>query len=320
MKQSNILKGTLLCTIAGVTFGGQWPVAKSALKVIDPFFFTLIRYLIVAIILSVILVIKEGKEKLKFDGKALSVWFLGSMSFCIYNFLVFMGQKMVGESGAILGSVLMATIPFVSVLVLWVYKKEKPSSVTLTCIAFAFIGVLMVITKGDFKFFLLNKNQIFPIFLMFISVLAWVIYTIGVGSFKDWSPLRYTTLTCILGNITSIIVIGVGKLLGYIEMPSFDIVYQIRWEIIYMAVVSGVIGVLAWNAGNKILTPMNGSLFMNLVPIVTFIVSIILGYEMTVIEILGSIVTIASLGSNNLYQRRTISKEEESPIVDASNS
>lgn len=311
MKKNNIFRGTLFCVIAGVTFGGQWPVAKSALKIIDPFFFTLIRYLIVAFVLSIILVIKEGKEKLKFEGKGLSLYFFGSMAFCIYNFLVFAGQKMVGESGAILGSVLMALIPFVSVLVLWVYKKNKPTTFTLICIIFAFIGVLMVITKGDLQFFLLNKSQILPIILMTVSVLAWVIYTIGVENFPDWSPLRYTTLTCILGNITSIIVIFIGNYLGYIDIPSLSTIYEVKYEILYMAIFSGVIGVLAWNAGNKILTPMNGSLFMNLVPIVTFIISALLGYQMTPIELLGSVITITALVSNNLYQRQCKTKTKD---------
>lgn len=308
MKINKTAQGVTFCTIAGITFGGQWPVAGTALKIIDPFYFTVIRYLIVAIVLALVLIIVEGKQKLRFEGKQLSLWFYGTMAFAIYNFLVFTGQKMIGEKGAILGSILMALIPLVSVLVLWIYKGIKPPKFTLICIFVALMGVCLVITKGDYRYFLINKSQIFPIVLMLISVLAWVIYTIGGSNFTGWSPLRYTTLSCIMGNLSSIVIIVFLTSIGYIHYPSIQSLSSIGFEMFYMSIISGVIGVSAWNAGNKILNPMNGSLFMNLVPIVAFIVSILSGYKISFIEVFGSIITILALISNNLYQRKAKQK------------
>ncbi len=312
MKTNKFLKGALFCTLAGITFGGQWPVAGSALKVIDPFYFTMIRYLIVAVTLTLILIIVEGKEKLKFEGQILPLWFFGTMAFCIYNFLVFVGQKMIGKSGAIFGSMLMALIPVVSVIVLWVYKKIKPPKFTLGCILFALLGVWMVITKGDLKFFMINKNQILPIVLMSVSVFAWVIYTIGGSNFQSWSPLRYTTLSCILGNVSSMVIITIATALGFLQVPTIESIGKIGLQMSYMSLIAGVIGVLAWNAGNKILTPMNGSLFINLVPLVTFLIAIINGYQVSNMEIAGALITISALVCNNLYQRRMQAQKQNS--------
>lgn len=310
METKKMFKGIIFCTIAGVTFGGQWPIAKKALQIIDPFYFTLYRYLIVAAVLAVILYAKEGKKSFKLEGKGLTLWFFGTMAFTAYNFLVFLGQKLIGDSGAIIGSVLMALIPMVSVLVIWAVKKKKPSAFTMFNIIIAFAGVVLVVTKGHLAVFLNGNLSIFPIALMLVSVVAWVIYTLGTEYFKDWSPLRYTTLTCILGNISSVVVVVLCTKLNYISMPSKSDLSELIFEMFYMSVISGVIGVLAWNAGNKILTPLNGTLFMNLVPIVTFIVSMILGYKITIIEILGSGLTIGALISNNIYQRSLIKNTE----------
>ncbi|MCO4851230.1 DMT family transporter [Bacillus vallismortis] len=304
MTTSHFKKGVLFCLIAGICFGAQWPVAGRALKHIDPFFFTLIRYLIVAVVLSVILFFTEGAKSFKTEGKLVPIWFYGSMAFCAYNFLVFLGQKMAGDNGAILGSILMALIPMVSLLVLWVYKKNRPANVTLLLVAVSFIGVLLVVTKGDIAFFADSNKQAVPIILMSISVLAWVLYTIGGSSFPEWSSLRYTALSCIFGNITSIVVISIFVLLGKVEVPSVNQVMDIKWEMIYMSIFAGVIGVFAWNIGNKILTPINGSLFMNLVPIVSFIISIIAGYRMSPVEAGGAFLTIGAIVLNNFYQRR----------------
>ena len=73
-----------------------------------------------------------------------------------------------------------------------------------------------------------------------------------------------------------------------------------------MSVFSGVIGVLLWNIGNKLLTPKNGSLFMNLVPITTFLIEIMFGYKLTNVELIGVTMTILAIVLNNLFQRKRI--------------
>ena len=92
--KNRFFKGILSCLIAGSVFGAQWPIAGSALQIVDPYWFTLIRYLIVASILAIILFYKEGKEGFKLHRKEFpKILFLGTMAFCAYNFLVFAGQQ-----------------------------------------------------------------------------------------------------------------------------------------------------------------------------------------------------------------------------------
>jgi len=40
------------------------------------------------------------------------------------------------------------------------------------------------------------------------------------------------------------------------------------------------------------------------VPVTTFVISILSGYNMSKLEVTGAIITIAALVSNNLYQRK----------------
>lgn len=302
--KNNFAKGILSCLVAGIVFGAQWPIAGSALTIVDPYWFTLLRYLIVAIVLSILLYIKEGRSAFKIKKKqVVYIWFLGTMAFCAYNFLVFAGQKMAGAQGTLLASLLMALIPMVSIIVLWIYKKRFPGWSTLTLIIISLIGVSLVVTKGDFSIFNQNKELIDPIILIFLSVFAWVFYTIGGSSFSGWSSLKYTTLSCLWGNLSSIIVIMILNKIVLSHTPSFADVEAISWQLLYMSLFSGVIGVLMWNIGNKLLTPQNGSLFMNLVPIVTFIIEIFSGYSITKMEILGASLTIVSIVLNNLKGR-----------------
>ena len=228
------------------------------------------------------------------------------MAFCAYNFLVFAGQKIAGTQGTILASLLMALIPMISVLVLWGYKKEFPGWLTITFIVISLLGVVLVVTKGNFLIFQQQSNLLFPILLIFFSVFAWVFYTIGGSSFPNWSSLKYTTLSCILGNISSIFVIIFLTKMHISQAPLLADIQSIKWQLLYMSIFSGVIGVLMWNVGNRILTPKNGSLFMNLVPIVTFVIEVFSGYKISKIEILGALLTISAIVLNNLISRFSI--------------
>ncbi|HEY7651797.1 MAG TPA: hypothetical protein VIG07_03155 [Methylomirabilota bacterium] len=100
--------------------------------------------------------------------------------------------------------------------------------------------------------------------------------------------------------------VGLATITGYLKVPDVDTVAAIRGGMGYMIVISGVLAVFSWNAGNRALTPIKGILFINLVPVTTFVISIRSGYNMSKLEVTGAIVTIAALVSNNLYQRKLI--------------
>jgi hypothetical protein len=56
--------------------------------------------------------------------------------------------------------------------------------------------------------------------------------------------------------------------------------------------------------GNKIITPVNGVLFMNVVPVAAFAVSALSGIVLTPMQLAGAAITVAALVMNSLYQRR----------------
>lgn len=67
---------------------------------------------------------------------------------------------------------------------------------------------------------------------------------------------------------------------------------------------AGFVGVLSWNLGNRILSPLNGVLFMDVVPLTTFIVSALAGLIATPMQIAGGAMTCLALVLNNLVLRR----------------
>lgn len=92
--KNKVLLGAFLCFIASVSWGAMFPVANHAFNTIDPFYFTIFRYVSVTVILVVILFWKEGKKAFRFEGKGLKLWFYGTMAFTVYNLLIFWGQDL----------------------------------------------------------------------------------------------------------------------------------------------------------------------------------------------------------------------------------
>jgi hypothetical protein len=70
-----------------------------------------------------------------------------------------------------------------------------------------------------------------------------------------------------------------------------------------MGTFAGVISILFWNIGNRILTPLNGVLFMDVLPVTTFIVSTLTGVIPMRMQVIGACMTGTALILNNLYQR-----------------
>nr|WP_285865948.1 DMT family transporter [Lederbergia lenta] len=296
--------GAFLCLIASISWGAMFPVANHSFQYIEPFYFTIFRYIPVVIILAIMLWFKEGKQAFKSEGKGFPLWFFGTMAFTVYNLFIFWGQDAMGNSGVLLASIMEALMPMISVLILWLLHGQRPKIYTISCIMIAFIGVLLVITKGDLNSFSSMGNQLIPIFAIFASVIGWVIYTMGGGKFSGWSALRYSTLTCLYGTVTATILVLFATTLGWVEVPKISAIYSVKWDLVFMIIFPGVIALLGWNVGVSIIKPVNGLLFINFVPITTVIVTFLQGHRLTVYDLIGITLVIIALILNNIFQRR----------------
>ncbi|WP_198166218.1 MULTISPECIES: DMT family transporter [Sporosarcina] len=312
MLKNKIIWGALLCFIASASWGAMFPVANSAFKNIDPFYFTLIRYVSVTVLLVVILLFKEGTKAFRFEKRGLSLWFFGTMAFVVYNLFIFWGQDLMGQPGTMVASVSEAMMPMISIVIVWIISRHKPHGFTLTCVFTAFVGVMLVITKGDLRTFLTATDDIVPSLLIFLAVIGWVIYTMGGNHFSEWSALRYSTLSCLLGTLTACIVVFFVTLTGYISVPTVETLQIVTPHMLFMIVFPGIIALVGWNVGVRILSPLNGLLFINFVPVTTLVISYMQGYQLTIFDYVGTAFIIAALLGNNIFLRLQQKRKDES--------
>ncbi len=306
-----MIMGALACLIASMSWGAMFPVADHALEYIDPFYFSFIRYGAVAIVLVLLLLMKEGKKAFRLEGKGKLLVFFGTMAFTVYNVLVFLGQMLMGKSGVMVASIMEALMPMISIGILWGYKHIKPKRYMITSMIIAFIGAIFVITKGDMSFFLTLKDNLFSLAFIFIGVVGWVIYTMGGQSFSDWSTLRYSTLTCVFGTAVTGVITMIITMLGYVSVPSVETISIVKYDLLFMMTLPGIVALLTWNYGVKILSSINGILFINFVPITTLVIMMMQGYKITIFDIVGTMLVMTALIRNNVCQRKEESKDKQ---------
>lgn len=310
-----IMTGSLLCLIASMSWGAMFPVSHIALQHINPLYFSFLRYLSVTLILVVLLWLKEGRTAFRFEGKGKTLLFFGTMGFTIYNMAVFQGQHAMGAAGTLVASIMEVLMPMISIAMVWIMTRKMPPKYTLISMVIALAGALLVITNGKWTFFTLAGQHLLPLLLIFVGVVGWVVYSMGGSHFAGWSTLRYSTLTCLLGTLVSFVVVTFASAFNWVVVPDWQAVWSVKYEMSFMILLPGLAALLSWNAGIRKLSPLNGILFINFVPITTLVLMYFQGYAISRFELYGTVLVIFALILNNMFQRSSLRPSDSSRDV-----
>jgi drug/metabolite transporter (DMT)-like permease len=303
--QSDLIKGLTWLAIAIGSWGALFSVAKRTLPVLDAFFLGSFRYTFGVLIFIAILWLAEGRQALRYGGRVLPAAFFGLIGFCGFNLLVWWGLYYTRPEHA---AIIMALQTPMTAIAVWLTQGRRPHPFTIGCVAAAIAGVVLVVTKGSLTN-VFAGGSLFGDLLVFLGAVSWVVYTMAGWHFSGWSPLRMTVLTAIPGAFGLVAINATAIGLGYVELPTFEAVWSVRWQLAYFVVFTVVLGVLGFNNGVKYLGALNTMLMLNLIPVIVFAIEAWLGRSYVAIELVGAGVVIGALVANNLYLRGQAAKK-----------
>ncbi|HYD58418.1 MAG TPA: EamA family transporter, partial [Burkholderiales bacterium] len=246
------------------------------------------------------LVAVEGRGALRFGNRLVPGLLFGMIGIGGFNLLVWIGLGLTRPEHA---SIIMALQTPLTALAVWAIRGQRPASFTLGCVAAAFVGVMLVVARGDFETGF--TRELVGDVLVFVGALCWVTYTLGAASFPGWTPLRYTVLTCITGALTLAAANGLAIAAGWAAMPTLESIGSVWWQITYFSIGTVALGVLAFNNAARKLGPLNTMLALNLIPVCVFGIEAALGRSFGAVELGGALLVVAALVANNLYLRGT---------------
>jgi drug/metabolite transporter (DMT)-like permease len=298
---SNKAAAPLLALVAVLSWGGMFPIAAHAIPHVEPLHLTALRYGLASLAFVALLWRIEGRASLR-PQRVVRLWILGTLGFAGFNLLSYIGLEHTGPRNAAL---IVPTLPLVTALVRWVRDGVKPARATIGATFLALTGVVLVISHGDIGS-LADGGVGFGSALVLAGVTGFVLYSLGAADFPELSPLRYTTLSAVLGTVSIVAITEVATLAGWVSAPSVSDVGAVWPELAFIVVMGALVAVLAWNSAIRSMGPQNTALFINLVPVTAFVISIAGGYRPRAIELAGAALTIAALVGGNLLARRPL--------------
>jgi len=298
--QPPVASGVALALAAVLLWGVQFPVAKAAFAAVDPFHVSAIRYGVATLLLSAFVLWRDGKGAFRYYGRAWPASVLGLVGMTGSPMLVFAGLGLTRPEHA---AIIVSLQPSMTAIADWWLRGRRPARFTLGCIAAAFAGVVLVVTKGNVAV-ALGRGELLGDALVLAGAACWVVYTMGTESFRGWSSLKFTLLTLIPGSIGLVVTTALLVRLGPARVPGWAALGSVGPELAFLAFGGVLVSMICWNAGTRRIGVLNAMLMLNLMPVVVFAIRFAQGQRFEAIELVGAGLVIGALAANNLYLRR----------------
>ncbi len=289
MSKSKII-GLIMLIVTVVMWGISFISIKISMEVFPPLSLAFYRFVIASLILYPIMKYVAPNEKLLKKDIPLMAG-AGIIGITIYFFFENNGILRISASAA---SVIIAFIPVVAAFGEIFFLKKIPKISALIGIILSIFGVYLVI-GGDIS----SGGSISGYLYMLGAVISFSIYLIiSKPLFDTYSDVTVSFYQSLFGCI------------AFIPFLSFEKVYwgqlnpEISMHFIFLAVFcSGLATYFYMNALNNLGVTIS-AVFMNLIPVVTFIVSYFWYDEIPrLIQIIGAVIVIISVSIVTLNQK-----------------
>ena len=270
-------------------WAGAFIAGKLSISFIPVFTLTFLRFSIATVILYFVVKFKD-KSNYKLIKKDVPIFlFTGLVGIFGYHIFFFTALK---YTTAINSSLIGATNPIITTILCILFLKDKMTFRRIIGIILSFTGVFLTITNANISTITnlsLNKGDL----LMLIAVFMWSAYAIfSKMVIHKFSPLILTFYSFLFCSVFLIPFLIYERPWMFIkEVPYYSFL-----AVIYMSIFASVIGYLVQQISIKQIGPVKTSIFINLVPIFSIILSVtILKESLSVVKFFTTLLIISGV-------------------------
>ncbi|AJY76847.1 DMT family transporter [Paenibacillus beijingensis] len=298
-------KAWLFLVLANLFWAGNLIFGKSVTSDFPPIWASFLRWTIAAVVLIPMAQLVEKPNWLKVWKNNWGIFlFLSLVGVVFYTLLTYTALQHTSSTN---GSLINSLTPAVMIVLSLLFLKDKITVWQGAGVVLSFLGVLTVLTKGHLLgVFSTHYNQGDGI--MLLAVFLWAIYSIIGKRAQHLPPITFVAFTAFIGVVCMVPLLFIQPVHTE-HITAFSIT-----GIIYLGLFPSIGSFLFWNQGVKELGPGKASITMNLMPIFTAILSVMIGQELLVSQIVGGVIVIAGmLLSANLMARA--GRDKAKPIT-----
>jgi drug/metabolite transporter (DMT)-like permease len=233
---------------------------------------------------------------------------LGVMGFTLFNLCTFFGLQ---STTPINGALILATTPLWTLVFGVIWENEKLNGSRIAGLLAGFIGVVLVITKGQIQTLL--RLEVSPgDGIILLGSLAWALNMVGTRRLvHNATAIETTSYSMLFGTLALLP-------LGFIfENPLQSLAtasLSVHLAVVYLALCGSLLAYLLWFNGLEKIGSVRTAIFFNLAPVFTMLVATLTGTAPNIWQLAGAAwvilgVLLASGVLMRLTQRRSASEQ-----------
>ena len=232
---------------------------------------------------------------------------LGVLGFTLFNLCTFFGLQ---STTPINGALILATTPLWTLVFGVIWENEKLNGSRIAGLLAGFIGVVLVITKGQIQTLL--RLEVSPgDGIILLGSLAWALNMVGTRRLVNNATAIETTSYSMLFGTLALLPLGL-----IFENPLQGLAtasLSVHLAVVYLALCGSLLAYLLWFNGLEKIGSVRTAIFFNLAPVFTMLVATLTGTAPNVWQLAGAAwvilgVLLASGVLMRLTQRRSASE------------
>jgi drug/metabolite transporter (DMT)-like permease len=291
----NIYTGIALATLAAFIWSGNFIVARGVYKQIGPVSLAFYRWFIATVIILPFALKKFMAEWSSIRRSCHYLFWVSLTGISLFNTFVYIaGHYTTAINLALIGT---TSSPIMSIIMARIFLKERIGWLKLSGMIICVVGILFLLSKGNFKNLLALKFSLGDAWML-LAAFCFAAYNIFVRKKPaSISPISFLFVTFLFGS---------GLLFPFFlwELNSAPVAawsIQLVGSILYLGIGASVICFAIWNVSISILGAGRTALFGNLIPIFSSLEAvIILNEEFSLVHVVSMVIVFSGLLLANL--------------------
>ena len=279
----------LLMVLASFFWAGAFIAGKLGINALSPVLLTFFRMGLASMILFPILIQKQPKTWKINSGQLKIVIATGLIGMIGYHMFFFSALKYTTASKA---AMINASNPLITAFLASLFVSEKLTFKKIFFIFTALLSVIFILINGNIENLLtltLNKGDL----LMLCGTFSWATYSVIVRKFiGGFGALKLSAYTF----LSSTIMIAPFAIITFIKTNAISVGLNPYLAVIYMALFPTVMGYLIQQYAIGQIGASKTALFINLVPIISTLLAVVLLHEMVhlyhLVSLFGIIISV----------------------------